>query len=83
MTKTEYIALLQPIKIQVKKQHTVLKKKRIFRQINEWKKMSLEKNKNQNNIRKPNRNETTEKKDAQPTKNQKKKIEIPKQIHLA
>lgn len=26
MTKTEYIALLQPIKIQVKKQHTVLKK---------------------------------------------------------
>lgn len=45
--------------------------------------MSLEKNKNQNNIRKPNRNETTEKKDAQPTKNQKKKIEIPKQIHLA
>lgn len=26
MTKTEYIALLQPIKIQVKKQHTALKK---------------------------------------------------------
>lgn len=38
MTKKEYITLLQPIKIQVKKQHTALKKKRIFRQINEWKK---------------------------------------------
>lgn len=43
MTKTEYIALLQTIKIRVKKQHITLKKKRIFRQINEWKKICLEK----------------------------------------
>lgn len=44
--------------------------------------MSLEKNKNQNNIRKPNRNETTKKKTHSQLKT-KKKIEIPKQIHLA